>query len=406
MATVLVLQPGFPAEIPYYVRGLARRGAVVLGVGDQPAGSLPEVAREALTAYLQVSNFWHPPALIDALRRWDLPYKLDRVECLWEVAMELAALVRKAFHLPGLTLDETLLFRDKHRMRQRLEAAGIRNPRFAKATTAEEVMAKAKHVGYPLIIKPIAGAGSADTHRVDSDAELLHLLPIYHHVDEVVLEEFVVGQEFTFDTICANGKILYYNILRYQPTMLESRSQEWVSPQNMILRDVDTPALRAARALGADVLSALGFESGFTHMEWFLKDNGEVVFGEIGARPPGGMTGELMNYSCDFDVYEAWAEAILEGRISQRIERKYNVAMIFKRAQGKGRIRAIEGLDGIYRRFGRHVIRHELLPVGAQRRDWKQTLLSDGFVILRHPDLATATAMSADVAQNLRLFAG
>ena len=406
MPTVLVLQPGFPAEIPYYVRGLARRGARVLGVGDQPAASLPEVAKEALSAYLQVSNFWHPPTLIEALRRWDLPYKLDRVECLWEVAMELAALVRQAFRLPGLSLDETLLFRDKHRMRRRLEEAGIRNPRFAKATTAEEVMAKARYVGYPLIIKPIAGAGSADTHRVNNEGELLHLLPLYHHVDEVVLEEFIVGQEFTFDTICAGGRILFYNILRYQPTMLESRTQEWVSPQNMILRDLDTPPLRAAAALGLEVLRALGFESGFTHMEWFLKDNGEVVFGEIGARPPGGMTGELMNYSCDFDVYEAWAEAILDGRISQRIERKYNVAMIFKRAIGQGRIRAIEGLDGIYHRFGRHIVRHELLEVGRPRRDWKQTLLSDGFLILRHPDLATATAMSADVAENLRLYAG
>lgn len=406
MPTVLVLQPGFPAEIPYYVRGLARRGARVLGVGDQPASALPEVARDALDAYLQVSNFWHPPTLIDALRRWDLPVKLDRVECLWEVAMELAALVRKAFHLPGLTLDETLLFRDKHRMRRRLEEAGIRNPRYAKAATAEEVMAKARQIGYPLVIKPIAGAGSANTHRVNNEAELLHLLPIYHHVDEVVLEEFVVGQEFTFDTICANGKILYYNILRYEPTMLESRTREWVSPQNMILRDLDTPALRAARRLGADVLEALGFQTGFTHMEWFLKDDGEVVFGEIGARPPGGMTGELMSYSCDFDVYEAWAEAILEGRISQRIERKFNVAIIFKRAQGQGRIRAIEGLDGIYQRFGRHLVRHDLLPIGAPRRDWKQTLLSDGYVILRHPELAAATAMSADVAENLKLYAG
>ena len=40
--------------------------------------------------------------------------------------------------------------------------------------------------------------------------------------------------------------------------------------------------------------------------------------------------------------------------------KKYNVGMIFKRALGQGRIRAVEGLDGIYQRFGRHVIRHEL----------------------------------------------
>lgn len=405
MRTVLVLQPGFPAEIPYYVRGLARRGARVLGVGDQPAAGLPEVARQGLHHYLQVGNFWHAPSLIDALRRWDLPYKLDLVECLWEVGMELAAEVRAAFRLPGLSLDETRRFRDKHLMRQILEEAGIRNPRFARASSAAEVLAKAQKVGFPLVVKPTAGAGSANTYRIDDEAELLQILPRLQQVDEVVLEEFVEGREFTFDTICVDGRILFCNILRYTPTMLESRSQEWISPQNMILRDLDAPAYRAALNLGRQVITALGFRTGFTHMEWFLKSNGEVVFGEIGARPPGGMTGELMNYSCDGDIYEAWAEAVLDGRITQKLERHYNVAMIFKRAIGQGRITRIEGLDDIYRRFGRHIVRHDLLPIGARRRDWKQTLLSDGFLILRHPDLDHATAMSAYVAENLKLYA-
>jgi hypothetical protein len=141
-------------------------------------------------------------------------------------------------------------------------------------------------------------------------------------------------------------------------------------------------------------------------MEWFLKDDGEVVFCEIAARPPGGMTGELINYSCDFDVYEAWADAVLHRGIEQRIERKYNVAMIFKRAEGQGRIRGVEGLDELYRRFGPHVVRHDLLPIGAPRRDWKQTLISDGFVILRHPELDEATRMSEFVAERVRLYAG
>jgi hypothetical protein len=141
-------------------------------------------------------------------------------------------------------------------------------------------------------------------------------------------------------------------------------------------------------------------------MEWFLTPSGEAVFCEVAARPPGGLTGELINYVCDFDVYEAWGEAVLRGRIPGPVERKYNVAIVFKRAIGQGRIRRIEGLDELYRRFGRWVVRHELLPVGAPRRDWKQTLISDGFVILRHPDLDEASRMSAWVAEHVRLYAG
>jgi ATP-grasp domain len=405
---VLVVQPGFPAEVPYYVRGLARQGAHVLGVGDQPASTLPGPTKEALAAYLRVPGrvLWQAPSLIEAVRGWDLPVKLERVECLWEVTMELSAELRRAFGLPGLQPHEAVLFRDKNAMRRALDAAGIRNPRYAKARSRAEVAAAAERVGFPLVIKPTAGAGSAQTYRVDSMADLERLLPVFESVDEVVLEEFVEGDEFTFDTLSAGGRFLFRSILRYRPTMLQSRSEEWISPQNMVLRDLSAAPYQRAQRLAEAVHQALGYERGIAHMEWFLKRDGDVVFGEIAGRPPGGMTGELMNYCCDFDVYEAWAEATLYGRISQPIERKYNVAMIFKRAQGQGRIHSIQGLDAMYRLFGDCVMRHELLPIGAHRRDWKQTLLSDGFVILRHPDLDEATRMSQWVAENVRLYAG
>lgn len=402
---VLVLQPGFPAEIPYYVRALARRGARVLGVGDVPASALPAVAREGLSAYLHVPRFWDGPSLMAALRDWNVPVRLDRVECLWEPAMDLAAYVRMAFKLRGPDLAHARRFRDKHLMRSMLERAGVRQPRHARARTVAEVSAAADYVRFPLIIKPVDGAGSADTFRVDHARQLGKVLEGLKHVPEVVLEEFVEGEEFTFDTICADGKILFHNILRYRPTMLESRSLEWVSPQNMILRDLDEPQYRAAYKLGESVLAVLDRGTGFSHMEWKLTPQGEVVFLEIAARPPGGMTGELINYSCDFDVYEFWAESVLRGRALGPWTRKYNVAMIFKRAQGHGRIQRIVGLDEMVQRFGAHVVRHDLLPPGAPRRDWKQTLLSDGFVILRHPELDAATKMSAWVAENVRLFA-
>ena len=46
-----------------------------------------------------------------------------------------------------------------------------------------------------------------------------------------------------------------------------------------------------------------------------------------------------------------------------------------------------------------------LLPVGAARRNWKQTLVSDGFIMLRHPDLGETLRMADDVANNLQLSA-
>ena len=50
---VLMFSPGFPAEMPWFTRGLARAGARVLGLGDQPVEMLPEAARDSLSDYLR-----------------------------------------------------------------------------------------------------------------------------------------------------------------------------------------------------------------------------------------------------------------------------------------------------------------------------------------------------------------
>src|SRR5205823_2778940 len=98
--------------------------------------------------------------------------RIDRVECLWEPLMILAARLRAALELPGMTVEETLPFRDKERMKQVLDAAGIRTPRHARCTTNSQCREAAERIGFPLIIKPIAGAGSADTHRIEDGAQL------------------------------------------------------------------------------------------------------------------------------------------------------------------------------------------------------------------------------------------
>jgi hypothetical protein len=184
------------------------------------------------------------------------------------------------------------------------------------------------------------------------------------------------------------------------------RAEEWISMQTVNLRRVDETHLQTGRELGRAVLEALGFRTGFTHMEWFLKPDGEAVFGEIGARPPGGRSVDLMNYSNDFDIYRGWGEAVTNRDFSQVAKRAYHAAAIFKRAHGQGHIRHIEGLEALRRRFGDALVHVDLLPIGAPRRNWKQTLISDGYLIVRHPDLETTLEMADLVGTDLKIYAG
>src|SRR4051812_45356755 len=198
---VVMLSPGYPAEMAYFTRALAGTGARVIGVGDQPPHALPDAARESLVHYEQV-NLADEDAVLEALRGLSGHASIDQVECLWEPYMILAARIRETFGLPGLSVEQTVPFRDKETMKRVLDAAGIRTPWHVSARTVAEVWEAAEKVGSPLIVKPISGAGSADTYRVDSPAELTDVLPMLRHVAEVSVEEFVDGEEFTFDTIC------------------------------------------------------------------------------------------------------------------------------------------------------------------------------------------------------------
>lgn len=398
-----MISPGYPQELAFFTRGLAAVGATVIGVGDQPRDALPAPAREALAHYEHVS-LADEQAVFAALQGLSRHVRIDQVECLWEPYMILAARLREAFGLPGMTVQQTLPFRDKEHMKRTLDAAGIRTPWHASATTVAGVWEAAEKIGYPLIVKPIAGAGSADTYRVDSAAALAEVLPLLRHVPEVSVEEFVEAEEFTYDTVCAGGRILFEHVLWYRPRPLQMRMHEWVSPVAISLRDLDVPHLQGGRRMGEQVLAALGFETGSTHMEWYLKPDGEVVFGEIAARPPGARVVDLMNFNTDGDVYVGWAEAVVHGRMRE-LDHRHNVGSICKRAHGAGRIASVQGLDALLTEFGPDVVLVDLLSVGAPRRDWRATTIGDGIVIVRHRELERVIEMTERFASDLHLYA-
>jgi len=403
---VLMISPGYPPEMEYFARGLARVGAKVYGIGDSAQMSLPPMAKEALSGYLQLHNLWQEEQTVEAVRQWSKAIRIDRVECLWEPGMILAAKIREGLGLPGMTVAQTIPFRDKETMKQVLDKAGVRTPKHHRAKTAAEAWFAARDIGYPVIIKPIAGAGSADTFRCDDDAEFDRALKVTRHVEECSVEEFIEAEEFTFDTVCADGKILFYNISWYRPRPLIARQNEWVTSQTIALRDPDQAYLADGVKMGRAVIEALGFRTGFTHMEWFRKSDGEAVFGEIACRAAGARTTEIMNYACDVDVWTGWAEAVCHKRWTQPIERKWNACILFKRAKGQGRIQRVSGLDKWMAEYGEHVVSLELLPIGAPRRNWKQTLISDGWVIFRHPDIGATIEIADKFSTDVQMYAG
>jgi biotin carboxylase len=400
---VVFLTPAFPPEMQQYTRGLAEVGANVLGVGDQPRGSLPPHLKAHLADYLQVPRIMDEDDVIARVTAWLRGKTVDRVLANWEPLVILAARLREKFGMPGMSVDAVTGFRDKQLMKERVKAAGLRVPHSFRVRTQTETRAAAEKIGFPLILKPISGAGSADTYKVSSQAELETVLKQMQHVSEASCEEFIEGEEFTYDTICVGGEPVYENCAAYLPPPLIARSNEWISPVIITVRDLKP--LRPGILLGRKVLGALKMGDGFTHMEWFLTKKGEAVFGEIGCRPGGAHLVDQMNYTGDVDLFREWARVVCWHAFEATTERKFNAGIIFKRAIGNGKISRITGLGDYLRRYGKWVVEEQLLRPGTPRRNWKNTLLSDGHLMVRHPSWEEAHRMSFAAATDITLFA-
>jgi biotin carboxylase len=402
---VVFIAPVYPPEMLQYTRGLAEVGAEVYGVGDTPRGALPDLVKPYLHDYLQVPRILDEEDVIKRVTEWVKGRSIDRVLSNWEPTVILAAKLREKWGMPGMSVDAVRGFRDKQLMKERVKAAGLRVPRSKRVKTEAETRAAVEEIGYPLVLKPIAGAGSADTYRVGNAKELEAILPRMRGITEASCEEYIEGDEFTFDTVCIDGKPAFENVAHYLPKPLEARSEQWISPVIITVRDLTQKKLQGGLTLGRNVLKALGMGTGFTHMEWFLTPKGEAVFGEIGCRPGGAHLVDQMNYTCDIDLFREWARVAVHGKFEAPTERKYNAGIVFKRALGEGRITRIEGLGDWLRACGPWVVEEKLLRPGTPRRNWRHTLLSDGHVLVRHPDWDEAYRMSFLAATGIRMYA-
>ena len=399
---IVFLSPRYPPDMRQFTRGLAEVGAQVFGVGD---GSPDAELRRYLSGYLEVPSLLDENDVIERVHNWLRGHEIDRVIASWEPLMMTAARLTERLGLPGMSVDAVRGFRDKQVMKERVAAAGLRVPRAQRAHAVADVWRIVDEIGYPAIIKPISGAGSADTYKVSSAAELTRVLPQMRHVEEAICEEFIAGEEYTYDAMCIGGVPVYESVLQYLPNALEMRSQEWVSPIMMSVRDLTQPHIARGIELGRNALRALGMGDGMAHMEWFRTPSGDSVFGEIACRPGGAGVVDLMNYTGDIDLFREWARVVARGRFEASTERKYNVAMVFKRAKGQGRISGMVGLTEFYDRYRPHIVEDTLLRPGAQRRDWKATLVSDGYLVVRHPDRRATHEMAFAAATDVHLYA-
>ncbi len=333
-----------------------------------------------------VADAMDPRQLVDAGRLIEKRHgSIHRLLGVLEDAQGALATARRVLGVPGLDEQTVRRFRDKAHMKDCLRAAGLPCARHRRLHGASDAWAFADEVGYPMVLKPPAGAGSRATYRVDNPDDLARVLAEIQPSPqrEMLAEEFLSGREFSFETLTLRGKPLFHSIGRYLPGPLEVMRTEWIQWVVHLPRDISTYEFDDARQLGFRALDALGLGTAMTHMEWFRRGDGSLAIGEIAARPPGAQIVRLMSYAHDTDMYRAWARLMIDEAFDGPYTRKYSVGVAFLRGAGRGKITAVEGIEEAQRKMGALVVEARLPQIGAPRASGYE---GEGWVIVRHPD--------------------
>jgi formate-dependent phosphoribosylglycinamide formyltransferase (GAR transformylase) len=402
---VIFIEPAFPPNQREFMRGLAAAGATVIGIGERPLDHLDPELQGWMLHYQQVGNVTDVDAVTDVVRWVQERIWVDRLEAAVEAHTMAAAQVRENCTIPGTSVRTAWLCRDKPSMKEVLRGAGVPTAASTAAHSAAEVRDFAARVGYPLILKPRAGAGASGTVRVESAAELDDALAGFGSAGSIAVEEFVDGHEAFYDTLSINGEPVYDFVTHYYPNVLDAMRTRWISPQFVATNRVDTVADYAeVREMGRRVTEALGIGTSATHMEWFVGPRG-LRFSEIGCRPPGVRAWDLYAAGNDVDIYREWANAVLHGRVDRPLSRRRAAGLVALRPDRDGQITHYDGVDEVQHRFGEHILDVHLPEPGTPTQPVEAGYMANAWVRLVHPDYDTLRAMLDAVGQILKVHA-
>ena len=387
MKTVVFVAPYFADTTLRFVSAVTRvEGTRAILLSQDPADRLPEALRARLAGHFRLHDVFDPEAVagvVESVAR-SSEGRVDRVLGTLEELQVPLGHVRDRLGIPGMGAEVAENFRDKARMKSILRDHGLPCARHTLARSEPEAWAFVRAVGFPVIVKPQAGSGSRGTYRLANDEELIGCLQSMPATQErpLMIEEFVVGEEHSFDSISVDGRLVWHSINDYLPGALEVVREPWIQWCVLLPREVDDPRYAGIRQVAGDALAALGMRTGLSHMEWFRRADGSVAISEVGARPPGARFVHLISYAHDFDLFRAWADLVVHDRFEPR-PRPYAAGAAYLRGQGRGRVARIRGLDAVLAELGTLVVETKLPQRGQQPSG---TYEGEGYVIVRHPE--------------------
>ncbi|MFB7516252.1 acetyl-CoA carboxylase biotin carboxylase subunit family protein [Streptomyces sp. NPDC056144] len=253
-------------------------------------------------------------ALLGALDRSDTP--VSDLVAVWtadEFALVAGAALAQLLGLRSCTdVTTALRFRDKYVQKRTVARAGIPVADTALLASLDDLGdPRVALVGLPAVIKPVAGAGTSHTYRVDTPEDLRERLGTLLESDPgagpFLLESFVAGREMHLDGCLFEGRLTAFAASRYLTNNLDIQAGG-INGSYMLDPRRDEDVYATAEKFALSCLEALGLTDGVFHMEVFAGDDG-LWFSECAARAGGGGIIEVFQAKFGLNLVEEHAKA-------------------------------------------------------------------------------------------------
>jgi hypothetical protein len=217
-----------------------------------------------------------------------------------------AAQIRELLRIDGMTLSESLRWRDKLAMRQVTKAAGLDVPPFTAFHNGAEVRAFIERVPGPWLVKPRMLAGSLGIRKYGTAAQVHAAFErMGQSAADHVLEQFIEGPLYHVDGIVDGGQVRFVQAHRYGRPLLEVAHGGGIFTSATVQRGTKLEA--GLFDAHARVTAALGLQRGVTHAEFIEAKDGRLVFVETACRVGGAHLSDLIEVTSGVNLWREWA---------------------------------------------------------------------------------------------------
>lgn len=345
----ILIAPYFGENMRHCLRCFADLPDCKLGVlSQEPEDKLPPEVRGKVAAFQRIGDPATASNILDGARAIQAQWgRIDRLEGYLEMLQVPIAEARDALGIDGMRTEAAKNFRDKNRMKDVLRAAGVPVARQALVRNAEDARAFVKEVGYPIVLKPIAGLGARNTQRAHDNLTVVRAQRAAAIGQQPRADQGVRARRRAHVRNRDDGETetVWSSSTEYVPSPLEVLENQWMQYTLIMPREMDPPHVRAFADINTRALQALGMQNGLSHMEWFLREDGSMVVSEVGARPPGANVMPMLAAAHGADPWAAWAQLMVH-RTWHMPARQYAAGSVFLRAMGGADVvRGVEGID-------------------------------------------------------------